>query len=369
MRKLLDLLVVGLAAGGLLVACDDGGGSDDPGADMGGAGAGGGGAGGGAGGEGGMGGGAGGEGGGAGGMGGGAGGEGGGAGGMGGAGGEVPMGDTDPAGPVNEYGPSGRVTFLDIPMAPAPGAGSNGCDLVGSGQGSNLGALALLVDGGLSSLVQPDDMGEIQFILLSQLEGWAEGQTGNQVGTATMNLFIGDQNADGTFSIDPDSFVGGDPANGALIAFADTSVSNSTILTPRQEISLELPIVPGIPLSVRLSDARFKSGLRIEADGFAASNGTLAGYFTKDAVLELITGIITFCADNMESSLCQTVAPILGNDVEAAYTTLTALVPPDVKFENGVASECQPADCNAIGVCLLVEMQAEVINGVSAAND
>ena len=29
-------------------------------------------------------------------------------------------------------------------------------------------------------------------------------------------------------------------------------------------------------------------------------------------------------------------------------------MPPDVKFENGVASECQPADCNAIGVCLLV---------------
>lgn len=279
------------------------------------------------------------------------------------------MGDTDPAGPINEWGPSGRVTYLDIPPAPAPNDPPNGCDLVGSGQGSNLGALALLVDGGLSSLVQPDDMGEIQFILLSQLKGFAEGQTGNEVGEVTMNLFIGDQNADGTFSIDPDSFEGADPANGPLISFAGTSVENSTILTPRQEISLELPIVPGIPLAVRLSDARFKSGLRMEADGFSAQNGTLAGYFTKDAVIELIQGIITFCADNMANSLCQTVAPILGNDVDQAYATLTALVPPDVKFTNGVASECQPAECDAIGVCLLVEMQAEVIAGVSAAND
>ena len=279
------------------------------------------------------------------------------------------MGDTDPVSGAGEYGPSGRVTFLDIPMAPAPGAPANGCDLVGSGQGSNLGALAALVDGGLSALVQPDDMGEIQFVLLSQLEGWGDGQTGNQVGTVTMNLFIGDQNADGSFSIDPDSFVGADPANGALIAFDNTSVTNSTILTPRQEISLELPIVPGIPLSVRLSDARFKSGLRIEGGNFSAQSGTLAGYFTKDAVIELITGIITFCADNADNELCQTVAPILGNDIDAAYATLTALVPPDVKFANGVATECAAADCDAIGVCLLVEMEAQDINGVSAAND
>ena len=260
------------------------------------------------------------------------------------------------------------MTFLDIPASPQDGAAA-GCNLVGSGQGSNLGALAALVEGGLSSIVQPDDMGEIQFILLSQLDGFAEGQTGNQVGEATMNLFIGDQDGSGGFTIDPVSFEGGDPANAPLISFAGTSVTDATIETPQQEVSLSLPIVPGIPLTVRLSNARFKSGLRMEAAGFSAQNGTLSGYFTKAAVLELVTGLLEFCGANPMNSLCGTISSVIppGTDPEVAYGILSALIPPDVRLDNGTPMECAAGTCDTIGVCLLVEMDAQVIAGVTPA--
>ncbi|MEZ4474938.1 MAG: hypothetical protein R3F60_29935 [bacterium] len=226
------------------------------------------------------------------------------------------------------------------------------------------------MEGGLSSLVQPDDMGDISLILLAQLKGWDEGQTGNQVGTATLNLFTGDL-TDGEFYIDPQSFEGGDPANSALISFPDTSVTNSVLASGEQDISLELPLLAGVPLALGLDNTRVKGSLSMRAEGFASQNGVLAGYFTKPAILELITGLQAYCAANPDTSICGTIGAVIppGTDPEVAYGILTALVQPDANFENGVASACAPGsgDCNAVGVCLLVEMDATAIAGVSPA--
>ena len=174
------------------------------------------------------------------------------------------------------------------------------------------------------------------------------------------------------FFIDPVSFEGGDPANNPLISFPDTSVTGAALLTSEQNISLNLPLIDGIPLPLGLADTRVKGTLQMQANGFASQNGVLAGYFTKPAILDLIVGLQAFCEANPDSSICGTIGAVIppGTDPEVAYGILTALVQPDANYDNGQASACAPGsgDCNAVGVCLLVEMQAQAIAGVSAGN-
>ncbi|MGK0358852.1 MAG: hypothetical protein ACI9U2_001146 [Bradymonadia bacterium] len=368
MRKLSDILVVGLAASALMfaVGCDDAESTEEPTEDMGpqggeGAAGGEGGEGGGVGGEGGEGGGVGGEGG-EGGVGG-EGGEGGmgGDGGMGGAG-----GDTMPLGEANEYGPSSRVTFLDIP-ADAATAEAAGCTVAGAKKGSALGGLLGLLGGTmLSDFVNPDDAGEIQLVLLSQLEGWTVGQTGNEAAKATFNLFVGDL-VEGEFLIDQDSFVGGDPNNGPVISLEETSIANAQIQTSNGDVSIDLPLVPGVPLRLDLFGANYSGSLRVSADGFDSQNGLLQGYLTKEGLANLVDGIYAGCESEDPPSLCDQLQGIAPTAADAVIL-LEGLVGYDVNFVDGEGSDCA-ADCNATGVCLQIEMTGTKIAGINPDND
>ena len=369
MRKLSDILVVGLAASALTFAigCDDAQSDPDgPGADMatgeggmggvGGAGgiAGEGGAGGTAG-EGGAGGTAG-----EGGQGG-EGGLGGEGGGMGGAG-----GDTMPLGEVNEFGPSSRVTFLDIP-ADAATATAAGCTVAGAKKGSALGGLLGLLGGAmLSDFVNPDDAGEIQLILLSSLDGWATGQTANEAAKASFNLFVGDL-VEGEFLIDQDSFVGGDPNNGPVISLEETSIANAQIQTPNGDVSIDLPLVPGVPLRLDMFGANYSGSLRVSADGFDSQNGLLQGYLTKEGLSALVDGIYAGCDSDDPPSLCEQLQGIAPTAADAVVL-LEGLVGYDVSFVDGEGSDCA-ADCNATGVCLQIEMTGTKIAGINPNNE
>ena len=399
MRNLRTLMVTLAATAAIvsLVGCDDDGGAatDKDGSagaggvggdgGEGGGGAGGGGNEGGEGGQGGGGAGGGGNEGGEGGIGGGEGGQGGGgAGGDGGdGGGVVPVDDTcEPDGTSpdtavaaepGEFGPSGVIVALDAPNTPTD-AFAAGCNLYGASAGSALaGAEALVGDGGdnLNSLVEPDENGEATVTLLAQLLQIEAGDTGNSRIKSGVAFYTGNRTAEGDLQISRSSFVGGDPSAEPLISFDDACTCNSELKAPGSDFALSLPIIDGLPpLDLTLNKTRFNGGLAFTGDGFSVSDGVLAGYLTRDTLLEVINALNVACSAENPPSLCDTIGDFLQGDPDTTITLLLGLLGLngfDVEIgANGEPAECAAggANCNAIGVCLQVELRAAKISGV-----
>ena len=278
-------------------------------------------------------------------------------------------GDMTALGAINEYGPSARVVSLAIPETPDAATEAN-CGLVGASNGSGLSALLDLVGGnGLDEFVQPDENGDISLLIFAQAEGMVEGSTVPGTDAVNMNLFVGAQSEAG-FMISKSSFVDGDPMNAPLITFQDAPVCDNGYMNAGPSVfSVDLPLVEGLPLNISLEEAALRGFLAVEGSGFNLTSGVVAGYLTRDTLLALVNGIITACAGENPPSLCDTVGPLLGDDPEAGLELLLSFIG---DFEatveaNGEVRTCDPAvpdDCNALGVCLQVELGAETIVGI-----
>jgi hypothetical protein len=266
------------------------------------------------------------------------------------------------------------VNYLDIP-ADAATAEMKGCAVVGANKGSGLGSLVGLAGGaGLSDFVQPDENGEIQIVILSQFEGWAEGETAGNVGTVDLNLFNGEQGeGEGEFLIDPRSFEEG--TMNPLISFPGAQISaTGQVSSPPARFALSLPILEGLAINIELASTQVLGEAYVDGSGIGLANGQLSGYLTRQAIIDLIAGIQAVCAGDMPPDFCDFVGGIIppGSDPETALPLLLGLVGGfDAKVgEDGAATDCDPTpdtgDCNSVSVCLLVEMQGETIAGVGA---
>ena len=103
-------------------------------------------------------------------------------------------------------------------------------------------------------------------------------------------------------------------------------------------------------------------------------NGVLGGYLTRDAILELIRGLQIACASEDAPSLCDQAGAILGGPDDPPENVLPILSQFiggfDSKVTDGVPGACDPAvpdDCNAVSVCLLIEMGGVEIQGIAPA--
>ena len=94
---------------------------------------------------------------------------------------------------------------------------------------------------------------------------------------ATLNLYTGDLVEDGSFTVDPASFIDNSQDNGALISF-DATLSGSMMDTSAGDFNLVLPL-PGANVEVTLSQTKIKAALATAETGFEMSNGVIAGYF------------------------------------------------------------------------------------------
>ncbi|MCA9561452.1 MAG: hypothetical protein KC583_23055, partial [Myxococcales bacterium] len=271
--------------------------------------------------------------------------------------------------------PSSRVTFLNIPGTPDD-ADASGCDLVGGNNGTGLAGVLALAGGDLGQFLNPDENGDISLILLAQLAGWDEGQTGNEVGTADLKLFNGDLNADGDFFIDPASFIDNDPMNDPLIFFPGASTENQLLVTPASEFALSLPLVEGLPIQINLAETKLKANLAVGAAGFDLTSGVLSGYLPRQSIVDLIVAIQTACGAENPPSLCDTVTavlPIDGNPEDVLPLILQLIGGFDARLDAGVPGDCDPLAmegdanaCNAVSVCLEIESEGTKIAGVSA---
>ncbi|MAD59958.1 MAG: hypothetical protein CMH49_00395 [Myxococcales bacterium] len=278
----------------------------------------------------------------------------------------VGPGDTDPAACSGEYCPSARLSGLSLPGS-AEEATAAGCRLASAKNGTALGGLLALAGGAVdtNSFVQPDDNGEIQLVLINHLAGWAEGMSGNDAGALTSNFFTGAQ--DGSdFAIDPVSF---DESGAPIIFFENTTVTDGLYLTPASNFIVDLPI-EGLPLQLVLSQTEVSGFVTTDDVGFNMTEGVLGGYLTKDAIFSLIEGINAACSGDEPPSLCDTVTTVLTGDPDADLQTLLLVLG---GFDSSVAADGTTSacagdspDCNAVSVCILLEMSSAKITGVAA---
>lgn len=277
----------------------------------------------------------------------------------------VGLGDTAALACSGAYCPSARLTGLTIP-ADAAAATAGGCRLAGSTNGTALGGLLALAGGAVdtNSFVQPDENGEISLVLINQLKGWDAGLTGNAAGELLANFYTGAQAAGGAFEIDPVSLQDdGTP----YISFPGTTVTDGLLRTPTSTFTVNLPILDGVDLAVRLDQAKLEGDVSVDMTGFNLGAGVLGGYLTKDGVMELIQGLITACTSPMPPAALSSVCPIIGTDANAAFGFLSTFVTFDTLVEEGApAAGCaNAADCNALSVCLLVEMSSVTVTDVA----
>jgi len=276
----------------------------------------------------------------------------------------VGLGDTAALGCSGAYCPSARLTGLTIP-ADAAAATAGGCRLAGSTNGTALGGLLALTGGvDTNSFVQPDENGEISLVLINQLKGWDAGLTGNAAGELLANFYTGARAAGGAFEIDPVSLQDdGTP----YISFPGTTVTDGLLRTPTSTFTVNLPILDGVDLAVRLDQAKLEGDVSVDMTGFNLGAGVLGGYLTKDGVIELIQGLITACTSPMPpAALSGPICTAVGTDANETLETLSFLAPFDTLVEEGApAAGCAAADCNALSVCLLVEMSSVTVTGVA----
>jgi hypothetical protein len=276
----------------------------------------------------------------------------------------VGPGDTEALSCMGDYCPSARLSALSLPQTPAD-ATASGCRLASDKNGTALGGLLMLAgDVDTNEFVTPNASGEIELILLNHLDGWMSGATGNDAGTFSSKFYTGVQ-VDSGFEIDPVSF---DESGNPIIYFDGTSVVDGLYQTPPSDFRVSLPLA-GLDLELRLSQTEVNGFVTVDETGFNMTEGVLGGYLTKDAILELIQGITDLCDPNAENrpELCDTVSSVLSGNAESDLILLTSILGGFDSAVNGSdVSACagDSPDCNAISVCILLEMESAKISGI-----
>ena len=278
----------------------------------------------------------------------------------------VGPGDTQALSCMGDYCPSARLSGLTLPQSPED-ATAGGCRLASEKNGTAIGGLLMLAGGAIDTneFVQPDEEGKIELVVLNHLVGWMGGATGNEAGSLTSNFYTGVQETETDFSIDPVALDNGEP----IIFFNDTTITDGLYMTSPADFIVDLPIEE-LPLQLRLSQAEVSGFVSLDERGFNMSEGVLGGYLTRDAIIELIDGINTVCAGPDAPSLCDSVGSVLSGNAEADLGLLLTIlggfdsaVAPD-----GAVSACagDSPDCNAVSVCILIEMSSATITGIAA---
>jgi hypothetical protein len=262
---------------------------------------------------------------------------------------------------MGDYAPASRVSKLDIPKRPAD-AFAAGCDTVGDNNGSGLSGLLTFI-GDLSTLTQPDADGNYDVLLLFHLAGWNVGEEPGD--NLKLNLYVGDTNANGEFVIDLDSFEGRDPMNESKLTF-DGSVDECVLQSEPGNFQLALPILPGLDLAFNLTQAKVQGRVAAAEKGFDMTQGTVTGYLTRDAVVEIVRAIKMACDADNPPSLCSQAAALLNQPEEQLVSTIVTLISGfDTRVtDDGVEGDCGD-ECNAVSVCLVVESEAINIVGLS----
>jgi hypothetical protein len=255
--------------------------------------------------------------------------------------------------------PAGRLVSLDAPEGPSA-ARAAGCTVLGAYAGSGLGSLAIL-SGGLDQNFKADGAGEVGMVLVGEVENFTLDAP------MTMNILMGGQDEENGFTkVAPaDSIVDPEAVNATFnnIVLDDDGWFDAVT----QQLRLPVPILEDFMVAAGINAATMSGQMNVTEDGLTF-DGLLMGYLPAEEVMKIAMALIDACSWDETPIICDITAGQITATTEPqdAYEIIVGFMGHyDVRIENGIPVECDieaaesdPTGCNALGVCLEVEMEA-----------
>jgi len=255
---------------------------------------------------------------------------------------------------------SSRLVGMTVPDSPEL-ARSLGCALLGHHVGSSLGSL-LSLSGGLDRFFEVDYYGEVAVIILAQTEGW----DGSGDGPFALSLYEGQQNDDLEFTIPKDtSGVGGRFDGMALDPEGWFSIESDLLYLPVPILDDWVVYPPLVSVSIEGKFVETKKG-------FDTERLLLKGYVDDEGVMFLVKKVIEVCGkpEAERPNICPVISNLIRGDTppEEAFPIFVSFMGGfDTKVADGHPIPCTfgteeiETDCNAISVCMVLEMKAETV--------
>lgn len=255
--------------------------------------------------------------------------------------------------------PAGRLVSLDAPEGPSA-ARAAGCTVLGEYAGAGLGSLAIL-SGGLDQNYKPNGAGEVGMVLIGEVEKFALNEP------LKMNFLMGGQDAENAYTkIAPsDSIVPPESVDAVFdnIILDDEGWFDSVT----ESLKLPVPILEDFMVAAGINAATLSGQMQVTEQGMNF-NGLLMGYLPATEVMHITESLIAACGWEETPIICDITAGQITatTDPADAYEIIVGFMGHyDVRIEDGVpvscdleAAETDPTGCNALGVCLEVEMEA-----------
>lgn len=271
--------------------------------------------------------------------------------------------------PQNAFGPAARVTFLDMPRSRADAAAA-GCRIAAHERGSILFGAFNFSGRPLASYVEPDANGHIEVVELARIRDWPASARVSALGEIGFDLFQGRETRD------PDTYL--IERGGFESRFDAVSVGpDGEFETGAGYTTFILPLVLGGQTIFTMERATVRGRLEVDGPGFAVRDGFVEGYYTRNGLAETIRYLDSICsmagpppscdafyllvphgacAAFGDARLCEDMIDVLASTVGGFDAQL-------VPGSDGVA--CDVGECNAVGVCLQVELGGVLISGES----
>lgn len=279
----------------------------------------------------------------------------------------VGLGDTAPLRCSDAFCPSARLSKLAL-FTSAEEASARGCDTQGTSGGLGLNGIFDLSGADLADLVTPDENNQVQVLMLGLLSGWPQGLTGNSAGDINLQLFDGVQSDAGTF-IDPRSLT----TNGSpRLQFSESTIRDGLLVSSESTFELTLP---ESLFNLFIFDYTSVIGdIQLTPDGFELSEGVVSGYLTRGTLITMLNVIYSQCGVGQEPralpvpDFCASIISLLTGEHELDLTLLASFVPYDTILNDTGRAPCSQerlGECNAISVCLSIEMSPIRIAGIA----
>lgn len=277
---------------------------------------------------------------------------------------DAAMWSQEPLAAQNDWGPAGRVVRLEMPGGPAE-ARSEGCLVFGSKVGTGLNSLLVLA-GGLDQFLMPNAEGMIDVLLYARAVGWEAGQTPEELAAVDLEMYFGHPDPSDGWFISRRSFPEENPEAGPLLQYPNSVVNDGWLSGSPGPFLVDLNVL-GLGIHLQFTYARLGGRLQADGPGFSLRRGVLTGYISQAGALALIHGIRDTCAVEGAPDICGAVTNLI--DLEQPDEELVTVAGNfiggyDAYVEDGVPSDCGDRECNAVSVCMLLDVDGVELAGI-----
>ncbi len=274
---------------------------------------------------------------------------------------------TTPPG-TRSFHPAGRWTWQDFPDDAAAGSAA-GCGLVGSQQGSGLSLIESFVGDDFSSLLHPDESGDIDMTLLVHADGW----DGVSILPASVHLQLlyGDQEAPGVtdrFVVSKSTFLNNDPDLPSQVFFPNTPLQpNGYFETAATDVPITFSLTDDFDATIVISSGIVRGRISADPPGLRVDDGMVTGYFSDATLEQIVIGLQQLCNVPEPASYCNALNLVLNptKPVSESAALLAQLFGGyDSQIVGFNVSSCSGADCNAVSVCWLFRAEGTTVVGM-----